>query len=102
MDFRDYSKVAEAQVKRLIAGLLAALVLITLISCTKSPAANISAGGSTPLPVTNQTQPPAAPKVTPGVGDPAPELVLADMTGKTVSLADYKGRVVWLNFWATW
>jgi peroxiredoxin len=38
-------------------------------------------------------------KVTPVA---APELRLKDMTGKEVSLSDYKGRVVVLNFWATW
>ena len=27
---------------------------------------------------------------------------LKDMDGKTVNLADYKGKVVLLNFWATW
>jgi peroxiredoxin len=32
----------------------------------------------------------------------APELVLTDSEGKTVRLADYRGQVVLLNFWATW
>jgi thiol-disulfide isomerase/thioredoxin len=33
---------------------------------------------------------------------PAPEIRLKDLNGKEVSLADYKGQVVLLNFWATW
>jgi peroxiredoxin len=33
---------------------------------------------------------------------PAPEIKLKDLNGKEVSLADYKGKVVLLNFWATW
>ena len=37
----------------------------------------------------------------PDVG-PAPPLTLADLGGKTHSLADYRGQVVLLNFWATW
>jgi len=33
---------------------------------------------------------------------PAPEFALKDADGKTVHLADYKGKVVLLDFWATW
>lgn len=33
---------------------------------------------------------------------PAPNFTLKDANGKSVSLADYKGKVVLLNFWATW
>jgi peroxiredoxin len=32
----------------------------------------------------------------------APEFALKDADGKTVHLADYKGKVVLLDFWATW
>jgi thiol-disulfide isomerase/thioredoxin len=35
-------------------------------------------------------------------GKPAPDLKLKDLNDKDVSLADYKGKVVLLNFWATW
>ena len=33
---------------------------------------------------------------------PAPDFALKDGDGKTVHLSDYKGKVVLLDFWATW
>jgi thiol-disulfide isomerase/thioredoxin len=35
-------------------------------------------------------------------GKPAPAFSLVNAQGKKVSLADYKGRPVLVNFWATW
>ena len=32
----------------------------------------------------------------------APDFRLTDINGKTISLSDYKGKVLFLNFWATW
>jgi peroxiredoxin len=32
----------------------------------------------------------------------APQLALKDSTGKTITLTDYAGKVVLLDFWATW
>lgn len=34
--------------------------------------------------------------------DPAPDLKAKDVNGKELSLEPYKGKVVLLNFWATW
>jgi peroxiredoxin len=33
---------------------------------------------------------------------PAPQLELKDIEGRTLRLSDYRGKVVLLNFWATW
>jgi peroxiredoxin len=41
---------------------------------------------------------PAAPKV----GQPAPDFTVTTFGGRTVKLADLKGDVIILNFWATW
>ena len=35
-------------------------------------------------------------------GKQAPNFTLVDLDGKKVSLSDYKGRPVLVNFWATW
>jgi len=35
-------------------------------------------------------------------GQPAPEFTLQSLDGKTVHLADFRGKGVLLNFWATW
>jgi peroxiredoxin len=32
----------------------------------------------------------------------APDFKLRDLKGKEVSLADYEGKVLFMNFWATW
>jgi len=50
------------------------------------------------LPAGGQANEPA-----PYKGDPQPaELKLKDLQGKWHDLVDYKGKVVLLNFWATW
>src|SRR5271157_1669886 len=37
-----------------------------------------------------------------GSAGAAPEFTLTDLEGRKLSLADYKGKVVLLDFWATW
>lgn len=36
------------------------------------------------------------------IGSPAPAFSLNDLKGKTVTLADYRGKVVMVDFWAPW
>lgn len=38
----------------------------------------------------------------PVVGTPAEDFQLADLNGKMQSLSQYRGKIVLLNFWATW
>ena len=35
-------------------------------------------------------------------GSGAPDFTVADLQGKKLSLSDYRGKVVLLDFWATW
>lgn len=36
------------------------------------------------------------------VGEKAPDFTLQTLDGKTVKLSDYRGKKVFLNYWATW
>jgi len=38
----------------------------------------------------------------PQVGQPAPDFALLDLNGRRVQLSDLRGKVVVVNFWATW
>lgn len=53
-----------------------------------------------------ETEPPQTENVAkPGdiaVDAPAPDFTLKDLNGKEISLSDYKGKIVFLNFWASW
>ena len=40
--------------------------------------------------------------LSPLIGKAAPQFSLEDLSGKKVSLADYKGKALLINFWATW
>ncbi len=49
--------------------------------------------------------PPTAPAARPALlatGTPAPDFTVQDKKGGPVKLSDYKGKVVVLDFWATW
>jgi thiol-disulfide isomerase/thioredoxin len=37
-----------------------------------------------------------------GIGKAAPDIVSQDLDGKPMKLSDFRGKVVVLNFWATW
>ena len=38
----------------------------------------------------------------PSVGELAPQFELRNVDGQVVRLSDFRGKVVWINFWATW
>jgi peroxiredoxin len=60
-------------------------------------------GGSILWTATNAGAPlPAAQRGVVKAGEPAPNFQLRDMNGQIVSLSDLRGKVVLVNFWATW
>ncbi len=36
------------------------------------------------------------------VGEPAPDFILHDLAGQPATLSSYRGRAVYVDFWATW
>ena len=48
--------------------------------------------------ILNQDEKPAGAKV----GGPAADFTLEDLEGNKVSLSDFEGKKIFLNFWATW
>lgn len=57
------------------------------------------------VPVSNGTAaapPEPAPSADPSGRKAAPDFTLRDINGTQVSLRDYRGKVVLVNFWATW
>jgi peroxiredoxin len=40
------------------------------------------------------------PEAAPVIGHPAPDFTLTDLDGNTIRLRDFRGKVVFLNFWA--
>lgn len=71
----------------LILGAVAFTIWITQTSESPTPAASSSTSGA-----------PAPAKV----NFPAPNLLLKNLQGDTVSLSDYRGKIVLVNNWATW
>jgi peroxiredoxin len=74
----------------LVVGLLAGLVVFVGVPDWMVGRAAPAAGSTgTPAPA-------------PVVGAPAPDFALLDLSGSEVRLSDLQGRVVLINFWATW
>lgn len=76
---------------------LAVLTTAGLLACdgVSESEATVKEGGpmATVVPVLTEA---------PRVGHLAPDFVLTTLDGREVRLSDYRGHVVFLNFWATW
>jgi len=83
--------------KNLLALLLGLASLTPLFAATSGPAAAPFQGLTPPAPAN-----PSGATQDAVVDRPAPALTFKDLTGKKVSLASFKGKVVVVDFWATW
>ncbi len=86
------------------AGLLIALGSVVFHPGPEYRAASGPAGASVSMTPPGAAKPVAAlPAAAPaGTGEPAPATPFKDAAGKDVTLADFKGKVVVMNLWATW
>jgi len=66
------------------------LLIYTLVGCSRNKE-------NANKPVTSQE-----PSALNGDNDKAPEFILLSTDGKKIRLSDYKGKVVIVDFWATW
>ena len=51
---------------------------------------------------TSDNTPGAAKSIGPRTGQLAPDFTLTDLNGNRTSLSDFRGKRVFINFWATW
>jgi peroxiredoxin len=63
-----------------------------------APAPQAAAEPSVPQEAAQETDAVTSPLL----GKPAPDFALRDLAGHPVSLAQYRGKAVLINFWATW
>lgn len=87
-------------------GALVGILAYTMSLPRPQPEASAPIGAPTPPPaVATGLSAPSSPMElvpAPKVGSPAPEIGLADLEGRQVTLASLKGKVVLINFWASW
>lgn len=77
----------------LLASLMGAFLLAT-VGC--------EAGSTEPSSQASAETSPVLERIGPRVGTTAPNFRLWDLDGKPISLSEYQGSVVLVNFWATW
>ena len=97
--FRKYKNVVKYTVK--VGGALMVLMgLMMLTGWMNGVSSYLSQFGAAPAPAVTGAPTPS-PTPTPQAV-PAPDFTLTDQFGNEHTLSDYKGKTVFLNFWATW
>lgn len=76
----------------LIIGVLIAIVIVNFWDSNKNEKEVISAKEEIPGVDLSEVQ----------IGNPAPDFALLTLEGEKITLSDYQGKKVILNFWATW
>ena len=83
--------------------LLLIVLSISLISCDADPVSNANGRLATTADVREtHTSGVGGVAELPRVGHPAPDFSLYTLDGREMRLSDYRGHLVFLNFWATW
>jgi thiol-disulfide isomerase/thioredoxin len=85
---------------RLITGIVLVGLLVVAVVALAHPFGSSTATDQTGRKI--ETGPVAALGASPTKGNLAPGFVLADYDGNAVRLDQFRGKVVFLNFWATW
>jgi len=96
--FRPDATSVEEDVANRLAGMLRdSIQTLSHVKLAQAPAARVSKAEIA------RTATPSERKLRPYKGNPIPPLLkLTDLNGKVHNLADYKGKVVLVNFWASW
>lgn len=93
--FRSHQSIVRWTVK--LGGVL--LIVMGVLTITGA-AGSLSSGLAAQEPAASQESAASQEEERPSV--PAPDFTLTDQFGESHTLSDYQGKIVFLNFWATW